>query len=182
VLGGPGGSSGGTRTILNRHGIKIIVQQSGRIGYFDFATLLTALTASLGLLAVSGTVVLYVATMLLPQRHLYNQYINASTAITYTDLRKLPQGELSRFSTDDVVNPAPEPIVKLARKAAATGKAGSGSPGAEDAEADAALAEDFQGSRLLGPVTVGLTSSYARATESANGSLRGRYGSLGPSV
>ena len=41
------------RQRVNRHGVRILVSQSGRIGYFDFQTLLINLTVSFGLLSAA---------------------------------------------------------------------------------------------------------------------------------
>jgi len=46
-----------TRTIYYRHGIRIILRQTGTIGAFDFASALTTCTTSLGLFAVATVIV-----------------------------------------------------------------------------------------------------------------------------
>lgn len=62
------------RTVLNRHGIRIVVTQTGKIGKFEFQAMLLALVSSLGLLAVAKLVVDMVAVNCMPDRKLYAQY------------------------------------------------------------------------------------------------------------
>jgi hypothetical protein len=49
--------SEGTRTIYYRHGIRIVLRQTGTIGAFSFASALTTCTTSLGLFAVATVIV-----------------------------------------------------------------------------------------------------------------------------
>lgn len=49
--------SEGTRTMFYRHGIRIVLRQTGSIGAFSFASALTTCTTSLGLFAVSSLIV-----------------------------------------------------------------------------------------------------------------------------
>ena len=46
-----------SRSVLNRHGIRIFVVQAGQLGQFDATQLLLQLTTSLTLLAIANTVV-----------------------------------------------------------------------------------------------------------------------------
>jgi hypothetical protein len=59
------------RVTRNRHGIKLIVVQSGNLGAFSFSALLTTLTGSLALLAVSTTGVDVLALYVLRRKDLY---------------------------------------------------------------------------------------------------------------
>mmetsp|Transcript_24577 Transcript_24577/g.48852 ORF Transcript_24577/g.48852 Transcript_24577/m.48852 type:complete len:454 (-) Transcript_24577:33-1394(-) len=60
------------RTLLNKHGIKIDLVQSGDLGAFSFPQLLVSLTTSLTLLAMATVVTDYVALYLLPDKEIYN--------------------------------------------------------------------------------------------------------------
>lgn len=59
------------RVTRNRHGIKLIIAQSGDLGGFSFSALLTTLTSSLALLAVSTTAVDVLALYVLRRKELY---------------------------------------------------------------------------------------------------------------
>jgi hypothetical protein len=50
------GASLPTRTIFYRHGVRMLFSQSGRLGAFRAAALLTQLVSSIGLLAVSAAI------------------------------------------------------------------------------------------------------------------------------
>jgi len=62
------------RVIINRHGIRLVFVQGGKIGVFDFQTLLLTFVSGLGLLAVATLITDQVALRLLPQRAVYQQY------------------------------------------------------------------------------------------------------------
>lgn len=49
--------SSASRTIYYRHGVRIILRQTGTIGAFSFASALTTCTTSLGLFAVATLIV-----------------------------------------------------------------------------------------------------------------------------
>lgn len=104
------GSSSLNRTILDRHGVRLIIAQTGEIGAFDFATLLISLTSSLGLLAVASLVVDFMATSVLPLRAVYRQYKKIDS-IDVSDM-KLDEDDLRTLAAVDVVNPPPPPILK----------------------------------------------------------------------
>ena len=57
--------------------------QTGQLGKFDFQTLLVQLTASLGLLAVSTTIVDLVATKLLKDKETYKQSKYEESKVIY---------------------------------------------------------------------------------------------------
>lgn len=61
------------RTVLRRHGIRIIVKQTGRIGQFSFQQMLLTLTASLGLMAAATAIVEVLLRFVLPEKKIYNQ-------------------------------------------------------------------------------------------------------------
>jgi hypothetical protein len=50
-----------SRVLLNRHGLKIVVDVTGSIGRFDAQTLLIQLVSSMGLLAVASTITGFIA-------------------------------------------------------------------------------------------------------------------------
>jgi len=60
------------RTLLNKHGIKIDLVQSGDLAMFSFSNLLVSLTTSLTLLAVASVMTDYIALYILPDRERYN--------------------------------------------------------------------------------------------------------------
>ncbi len=92
-------------------------------------------------------------------------------------MRNLPDSELTRFKSDDAINPAPDSLVKLAQKARAIAR-GETAADTERIAAEEAL-EGIHQSRLLGPLTAGLSASYSRV-KSSDG-LKGRYGAIGSS-
>ncbi len=61
------------RVTRDRHGIKIDIIQSGRLGAFSFASLVTTLTGALGMLAVSTTLVDVLALYVLARKKLYRE-------------------------------------------------------------------------------------------------------------
>jgi hypothetical protein len=61
------------RITRNRHGIKIIVIQSGSLGSFSTSALLTTVTSSLALLAVATTGVDFLAMYVLARKGIYKQ-------------------------------------------------------------------------------------------------------------
>jgi hypothetical protein len=62
------------RALLNEHGVRLFVLQTGSLGSFDMATLLIAVTSSLTLLAVSSTLVDMLAVYVLPEKKYYNGF------------------------------------------------------------------------------------------------------------
>eukprot|EP01138_Halocafeteria_seosinensis_P016338 gb/GECG01016669.1/.p1 GENE.gb/GECG01016669.1/~~gb/GECG01016669.1/.p1 ORF type:complete len:519 (+),score=48.62 gb/GECG01016669.1/:1-1557(+) len=100
------GSREDERLVYDRHGIQIVVQQSGSIGRFNFAQLLTVLVTSLGLLAVSSTLVNFTAFSLLPMRYIYRQYRQVDS-VDFSDIQHLPQTQIKRFKHEDLLNPRP---------------------------------------------------------------------------
>ena len=60
------------RTLLNKHGVKIDLVQSGSLASFSFPALLVSLTTSLTLLAVATVIVDYVALYLMPDKIKYS--------------------------------------------------------------------------------------------------------------
>lgn len=63
-----GFASGGGRTLLTRHGVKLVFVQSGRISKFDFQVLLIALVSAVGLTGVAQMCVEYFMLWCLPRR------------------------------------------------------------------------------------------------------------------
>jgi len=70
------------RVLWNRHGIRIIVLQTGKLGKFDFQTMLLTFVSGIGLIAVSSTIVDILATKILPGRKIYYK-------IKYQDTEKI---------------------------------------------------------------------------------------------
>ena len=62
------------RVMLNEHGIRIFVLQTGSLAKFSVAQLLIAVTSSLTLLAVAGTVVDMLAMYVLPEKNFYKGF------------------------------------------------------------------------------------------------------------
>ena len=62
------------RRVINRHGLRVIVTQSGLVGFFDFQQLLIQMVTSMGLLAVANAVVNFIAMHLMELRHIYSKY------------------------------------------------------------------------------------------------------------
>jgi hypothetical protein len=62
------------RVLLNEHGIRIFVLQTGSLAMFSLAQLLIAVTSSLTLLAVSGTLVDTLAIYVLPEKSFYSGF------------------------------------------------------------------------------------------------------------
>jgi len=89
---------------FNRHGIRILILQSGSLGKFDFQTLLVNLISSLGLFALITLVVDIIATYCLPQRSIYYKYKFDET-IDFSDLRD----KLIDPETDPLLSPKFQP-------------------------------------------------------------------------
>jgi hypothetical protein len=119
------------RRQYNRHGIRIIITQSGRVGAFDFQTLLINLTVSLGLLSVAVLVTDFVSTSLCPQRAVYRQYKQRAT-VSFSTMKDQAAKELfRRFKTEeDLVDPLPPVFTEVVRATASRRDLldGSGTP------------------------------------------------------
>jgi len=103
-----------TRTVVDRHGVRIIISQTGAIGTFDFQTLLVNLTVALGLLSVAALLVDAVATKLLPLRALYAQYKERVT-VDLSDVKDADDmATLKEFERDpNLVDPVPPILDRL---------------------------------------------------------------------
>ncbi|KAL6072949.1 Purinergic receptor [Balamuthia mandrillaris] len=78
-----------TRQTWNRHGIRLIFIQQGRLGKFDFQTLLLSLVSGLGLLAVATFIVDTCALRLMPStKKIYHRYKYLETPEYATVLEK----------------------------------------------------------------------------------------------
>eukprot|EP00038_Savillea_parva_P003044 m.120417 g.120417 ORF g.120417 m.120417 type:complete len:462 (-) comp11053_c2_seq1:262-1647(-) len=60
-----------SQVVYNRHAIRLLLVQTGRLGQFSFQALLITLVSALGLLAVSATIVNLIMTKLLPMAPFY---------------------------------------------------------------------------------------------------------------
>lgn len=105
TLPGPG-SGAPNRTLLERHGVRIVVKQAGTIGAFNVAVMLVSLTTSLSLIAIAKVVVDFMALYCLPLRHVYSQYMKVKT-VDFSDMEALGPKVLDRFRTHDLVNAHP---------------------------------------------------------------------------
>jgi hypothetical protein len=63
-----------TRTIWNRHGVRIVFIQTGSIGQFDFLTMILTFVTGMGLLAAATIVVDTIATKIMPKSDLIASY------------------------------------------------------------------------------------------------------------
>ena len=63
-----------SRKLYNRHGVRLVFQQVGQLGRFDFQTMLLSFVSGLGLLAAATLVVDQLAVRVLPQRKIYREY------------------------------------------------------------------------------------------------------------
>eukprot|EP00128_Syssomonas_multiformis_P006014 Colp12_sorted_trinity150504_noHs@25248 len=73
-------------TEINRHGVRLIILQTGLLGKFDFQTLLINLITGLGLITVASTIVDLVATKIMPERQDY-QKAKFDVTEDFSDLR-----------------------------------------------------------------------------------------------
>jgi len=94
------GTSLASRVIWNRHGTRIIVLQTGSIGAFDFPTGLISFVSGLGLVALATLIVDTLATKILPQKKIYNQYKYAavkgsSERTPFVTVSTLPETDLT---------------------------------------------------------------------------------------
>lgn len=62
------------RRIIDRHGVRIVITQGGKVGRAAVGQLLIVLVTSLGLLAVSSSIVDGFAMNVLKMKHIYKQY------------------------------------------------------------------------------------------------------------
>ncbi|KAF0502323.1 P2X purinoceptor 4 [Gigaspora margarita] len=63
----------GSSTLIDRHGIRLVFQQHGTIGEFQFIALLTGLVASVALFKVAEVLVELIMLNLLPERNQYEE-------------------------------------------------------------------------------------------------------------
>jgi hypothetical protein len=76
-----------TVTEINRHGVKIVFQQTGSIGHFDMITLLINLVSAIALLKVASIIVEVLMLRFLPERKIYQSFKFEHTE-DFGDLRK----------------------------------------------------------------------------------------------
>ena len=75
------------RILYNRHGVRIIVTTSGKVGYFNFMLALLNLSVSFSLFAVATYIMDFALVTCCPLRSLYRSYKERST-VDVTELRK----------------------------------------------------------------------------------------------
>lgn len=93
-----------SRTVINHHGVRVVISFSGNVGWPDAQTTLINLTVSLSLLSVAVIILDTVALGCCPLRHVYRQF-KERTTIDFSDLRKAQSKEeleraVKRFETD----------------------------------------------------------------------------------
>jgi len=89
------------RTVVDRHGIRIVFQQTGHIGVVDFQTFLIQMASSLGLLAVATVVVDLLATKVMDQRKFYEE----CKFLTTEDVTNFKEGEVPSALLDLLPTP-----------------------------------------------------------------------------
>ncbi|RKP24681.1 hypothetical protein SYNPS1DRAFT_29560 [Syncephalis pseudoplumigaleata] len=77
-----------TVTEINRHGVKIVFQQTGSIGHFDLITLMINLVSAIALLKVASIIVEVLMLRFLPEREIYHSCKFEHTE-DFGDLRRL---------------------------------------------------------------------------------------------
>eukprot|EP00823_Brevimastigomonas_motovehiculus_P007995 TRINITY_DN718_c0_g2_i1.p1 TRINITY_DN718_c0_g2~~TRINITY_DN718_c0_g2_i1.p1 ORF type:complete len:446 (-),score=72.12 TRINITY_DN718_c0_g2_i1:215-1552(-) len=99
-----------TRLLNNRHGLRLLFNQSGNIARLSFVVLLINLTAALGLLGVSVLIVDFVMLYLMPLRNVYGKHKFEKTA-ERTQMREQhnadeqnKHGELDEHNADTEAN------------------------------------------------------------------------------
>ena len=112
------------RENLNRHGLRILVTTSGRVGYFDFMTLLINLNVGAGLMGLTYILMDLLITQCClpccPLRGVYRQFKERRT-LDMSDLRKVAAADPAmlarlqeKFETDPwIVDPNPS-VLQLA--------------------------------------------------------------------
>lgn len=105
------------RLTYNRHGIRIVVSQTGRIGVFDIQIFLVNMVVALGLIVLANTIVDFIAIYLCPLRALYSQYAQRVTVSLSDILDVLPPHKINEmlreFREDEhLVDPVPPGILK----------------------------------------------------------------------
>lgn len=142
------------RQIIDRHGVRIVVSQGGKIGRFNLATLLVNLgpftcghgsgwilescmplipghcilaVTSLGLLAVSTQVVNFMAMNVLQMKHIYRQY-QTVTSVDFSDISHMKRSDLNRFRAEDLINPRPAIFESVGKDSGGGVTSGEGQP------------------------------------------------------
>ena len=105
--------------------MRLIVQQTGTVGKFDFQTMLINISASFGLLALSSFIVEMLMLKALPQKKLYNSYKFTDT-IDFSDWRDLNPAQQGAylFELDRISN-----MLGSASSAPGSGDSGDGASG-----------------------------------------------------
>ncbi|KAI8918832.1 hypothetical protein BC831DRAFT_482144 [Entophlyctis helioformis] len=80
----------GSITYVNRHGIRVVFEQTGLIGQFDFLALVLNFVAATALLAVAAKIVDYAMIYALPNRDLYN-HLKYEESVDLTDATAVAQ-------------------------------------------------------------------------------------------
>ena len=89
------------RVTRDRHGIKIIVLQTGRLGNFSAAALLTTITSSLALLAVATTAVDFLAMYVLARKHIYKSAKYENINEKYLEKKEREEALLEEAKNDN---------------------------------------------------------------------------------
>lgn len=98
-------ADGNTRTVHDRHGVRFVFAQTGRIGAFDIQTTLIQLVTSLGLISVATILVDLIMLKLLPHKKKYGEYKYEVTQ-DFSDIRDAETAQIvarqdsQKFGTD----------------------------------------------------------------------------------
>eukprot|EP01064_Diplonema_japonicum_P025486 TRINITY_DN36910_c0_g1_i1.p1 TRINITY_DN36910_c0_g1~~TRINITY_DN36910_c0_g1_i1.p1 ORF type:complete len:450 (+),score=67.94 TRINITY_DN36910_c0_g1_i1:100-1350(+) len=83
----------GEKMKINRHGVHIIVVQTGKLGKFSFSALVISGTAGLGLLAIATTITDLLAKFVMPLKEEYRKMIFEYSE-DYSDVKDKKEAEL----------------------------------------------------------------------------------------
>lgn len=94
------------RVLLTRYGITILITRSSNIGYFSFQLLLVQIVTSVVLIVLAQAIADCYALYVHKMKYIYRQY-QSVTSVKFADIQHLPDSEIRRFRTEDLVNPQP---------------------------------------------------------------------------
>eukprot|EP01138_Halocafeteria_seosinensis_P010220 gb/GECG01010437.1/.p1 GENE.gb/GECG01010437.1/~~gb/GECG01010437.1/.p1 ORF type:complete len:501 (+),score=52.72 gb/GECG01010437.1/:1-1503(+) len=94
------------RLLLTRLGVTILITTSSNIGYFSFQLLLVQIVTSVVLIVIAQFIADCYALYVHKMKYIYRQYQTISS-VKYSDIEHLPDSEIRKFRTEDLINPQP---------------------------------------------------------------------------
>ncbi len=107
---------------MNRHGIRIVYQQVGSIGEFEFFNLILNILAAIALFSIAHFLVTFMMLFVLPERKIYRSIKYHDVAIGKWRMTEKPMDDIHSIQHEDFFELTGEPMYRRS-----LGDSGSGS-------------------------------------------------------